>query len=135
MRKIIAALVATTALGAAAAGAQPAAAQAGCTQWSIGKGTIAQSNGFAIKLPSQQKNNTLSGDVTAIGRSSRMFGNLQGKVTGDSFRFTISWRNGSAGVYTGTIDEDGFAEGTTVDRFNRTSRASFTLYGRAICRY
>ena len=135
MRKIIAALMATTLLGAVAATAQPAAAQqAGCNQWSIGKGTIRQSNGFSIKLPSQARDNTLSGPVTAVGSNSRMFGDLQGRVTGNTVRFTIVWRN-TAGVYTGVIDEDGFFDGTTVDRFNRTSRASFSMYGRAICRY
>ena len=130
--KIITALLATAALGSAgAAAAQPAAAAGPgeCSVWSIGRGVLVQSNGYRVALPSQ-KGTTLSGRAATNG----MGGSIQGKVTGDSFRFSVLWDNGSAGVYSGQIDEDGFVDGTTVDRFNRTSRASFRMTTRAICR-
>lgn len=44
-----------------------------------------------------------------------------------SVRCVISWSNGSGGVYTGTIDGDGFVSGTTVDRFKPTSHASWRM--------
>jgi hypothetical protein len=33
-------------------------------------------------------------------------------------RFTITWKNGPAGIYTGTIDADGFLTGTARDKQN-----------------
>jgi hypothetical protein len=56
----------------------------------------------------------------------------EGRVTLDSFtatvvKFLITWTNGSAGIYTGSIDDNGFVSGTTVDRWNRGSRTSWHL--------
>jgi hypothetical protein len=39
-------------------------------------------------------------------------------------RFTITWRNGSAGIYTGTIDDDGFMTGRSRDKLSGAT-ASF----------
>jgi hypothetical protein len=40
-------------------------------------------------------------------------------------RFTVSWTNGHAGVYSGTIDSDGFVTGKTYDRFDTRNKARF----------
>lgn len=42
-------------------------------------------------------------------------------------KFTISWTNGHAGVYNGTIDRDGFVSGTTYDRYDAANRSGFHL--------
>ena len=50
-------------------------------------------------------------------------------------KFVITWRNGSEGVYTGTIAADGHVTGTTVDRWNRFSRAHWDMGYRSCLRY
>jgi hypothetical protein len=48
-------------------------------------------------------------------------------------RFTITWRHGAAGVYTGTIDGDGFLTGTTRDKRNPGSTARFEFHETVDC--
>ena len=130
MRKIITALAATAALGAVAA--QPAAAQDTCKAWWVSKGTLVQDGGWKVKLPAQN-GNRLNGKATATGPY-RMTGTMRGGVTGSFFRVTVSWSNGTSGVYEGNIDSDGFLQGVTKDRFNRVA-AGFRMYGQAHCIY
>jgi hypothetical protein len=48
-------------------------------------------------------------------------------------KFIVTWINDSAGVYTGTIDNDGFVTGISRDRFNPSSKTSWYMTTRARC--
>jgi hypothetical protein len=47
--------------------------------------------------------------------------------TWGNVRFTITWRNGSSGIYTGTVDQDGFLSGQTHDRWHPESKADWHM--------
>jgi hypothetical protein len=133
MRKPLIALAAIAALGTtAAAPAGASAAAAPCKQWNIANNYIKQANGWYVQVP--QVGASLDG--TAVQYAPNGYatgGEVQGAVTGNSFRFTTVWDNDTAGVYTGTIDRDGFVTGTAVDRFNPRSRTTFRALRRAKC--
>ena len=137
MRKILTVLVATAALGAVAS--QPAAAATTCTlapptSYIVFK----QSNGWTTVLPVQVGNSISGGAATYFGtwdRDTRVYGgDAQGVIVGRQFRITAYWDNGSAGIYTGTVDRDGFVTGVARDRFNPGLSATFRSTRRAICR-
>ena len=48
-------------------------------------------------------------------RQYEIFGTANGGIQGRSIDFTIVWEGGSIGHYTGTVDDNGFAAGKTVD--------------------
>jgi hypothetical protein len=52
-------------------------------------------------------------------------GTVSGSITGTRLDFTIRWDNRTAGHYTGSIDADGFARGTTQDAANRGSSTNW----------
>jgi uncharacterized protein YceK len=132
MRKLMTIIVATAALAGSAtvlsATAQPAAAQPMCQlPTDI---TIHHSNGWTVYVWVRD------GFRYVQGVHGRTY--MNGRIRYDSVRrdlvkFVITWNNGSAGVYTGTIDANGFVSGTTVDRWHPQSRAHWRLQQLASC--
>ncbi|HYF26213.1 MAG TPA: hypothetical protein VD931_10785 [Baekduia sp.] len=139
------ALAAATAVAALAGGAgtvaappEPAHAQEpGCQQFKVPKRfDLRQNNGFVVTVafgnpgprwyaaarPAKERYN-------AFSSTSMTFTSFKPELV----KFTINWSNGGSGVYTGTIDANGFVEGTTVDRYKRTNRAHWRMTTAAIC--
>ena len=139
MRKTLTAVVATAALGAIAFQPATAAAAKPCSlKPKGGYSVLVQSNGWTTVLPVQSGDRITGQAHTYFGRwvrgSNQGFsGDAEGVVLGRTFRITIYWDNGSAGVYEGKIDRDRFVTGTTYDRFNPASRATFRMTKRAVC--
>lgn len=132
MRKLMTIIAATAAFagsaGALSAGAQPAAAQPVCqlpTDF-----TIYQSNGWTVGVWVQDGLRY----VEAMGAHAWMYGRIRfDSVRRDLVKFVITWENGSGGIYTGTIDANGFVSGTAVDRWNPQSRAYWHMQQVASC--
>jgi hypothetical protein len=82
---------------------------------------INQDNGWILNF--QGSGLSANGDAFATGRTSRaqMSGKVSGGITLDMHgsggynvvHFVVTWRDGKQGVYDGTVDQDGFARGTT----------------------
>jgi hypothetical protein len=116
-------------LPGANAGAPPVGAPGVCKKWEIpDEFSLTQSNDWSVTTA--YRRSTYSWVVVGNGPGPRMFGTL--KLTrfdrsgrNAQVRFTITWRSNSAGIYTGTIDDDGFLTGNTRDKKNPTSRAKF----------
>ena len=124
----LAAALLTASLGAGA-GVSPAQA-ASCSSWSIpGTMKLSQSNGWTVHVTKR------SGVATAYGPDHAMFSEDVEFTTfaGSRLRFIVTWRDGAAGVYEGRIDGDGFVSGTTRDRWNSSSKATWSMRGRASC--
>ncbi len=65
-------------------------------------------------------------------------GGMNGQVTVQSstrnnVSFTIAWDNGSGGIYTGSVDENGFVSGKTHDRWHPASTADWHFESVASC--
>ena len=104
------------------------AAEAACKAWDISNQDwgAKQSNGYILGLTFTQKGTALAGSGYhyPFGQSSaRTQVNLTGSINGSEFNFTMKWRNGSKGIYTGFIAGDGTISGNTRDAKNRNSRA------------
>jgi hypothetical protein len=130
MRKSITTILTSATLAAALlAGSSTAAQAATCSSWKLPtKTTLIQSNGYKVNLVYATDRQWYA---TAGGlRSNEIVYSSSGPR---SVRYVITWTNGSGGVYTGTIDGDGFVSGTTVDRFKPTSRASWRMTNLARC--
>ena len=117
-------LGAATALGASAllsapalAGARPPVPLApACDQFQfIGDYSLHQANGFTVQFRSTGPN--AGGSASALDSTGKtaMTGTVSGGINGTSIDFTIRWGSGPRGHYTGLINADGFARGTTVD--------------------
>jgi hypothetical protein len=105
-------------------------AQAACKAWDLGNQHwgAKQSNGYILGLNFTQKGTALSGNGYhyPLGYSSaRTEGALTGNINGSEFNFTMKWRNGTKGIYTGFIAGDGTISGNTRDAKNRNSRATW----------
>jgi hypothetical protein len=130
VRRIITSIVATGALAVAAPAASsallPSAAHAaGCSQWQLPANEwIYQRNGWQVEIDQR------SGrwEARAYPRTGYVRGNVDYlTVTGDAVSFRITWDNGSAGVYTGTVDANGYASGVTVDRWHPQNRTYWSM--------
>jgi hypothetical protein len=137
MRKLVT-IVAVVAISAASAGtlatgAPPAAAQPSCQLPT--NTTIYQSNGWNVWLHVEngywraEAYVPYSHPVQAMPARSIRFDS----VTRDFVKFVITWDNGSGGVYTGSIDANGFVSGTTADRWDPNSTASWHMREPAAC--
>jgi len=131
MRKSITTILTSATMAAALlAGSSTAAQAATCSSWKMpSKTTLIQSNGYKVNLvyaTDRQWHATASGGL----RSNEIVFSSSGPR---SVRYVITWTNGSGGVYTGSIDNDGFVSGTTVDRFKPTSRAYWRMTNLARC--
>jgi hypothetical protein len=63
---------------------------------------------------------------------------VDGNTHGAGIHFTITWPNGSVGVYDGTLHRpfsgpSGDGDGTTYDQAHPWSRATWNIYGDARC--
>jgi hypothetical protein len=102
-----------------------------CAQLSLGYPySIDQSNGWHVLMKSATDAATCSGNCSDAP--------MEGQVTIDSMtpdnvKFIISWDNGSAGVYTGAIDDNGFVSGVTSDRWHPNSKADWHIAGVVPC--
>jgi hypothetical protein len=119
----------------------PPAAYAACTQWDLARAHrffwFDQSDGFYVMVDFLQHKNELHGTAEFYAKGhgdKRTRGNVDGDVLGNELNFTLRWSNGSAGVYTGHVSDDGSLSGDTHDAVHRESRATWTSYdGRATC--
>ncbi len=92
---------------------------------------IRADNGWAVDISGNGP--TAAGDANAHGDSgATMHGSVSGGVNGRSVDFTINWDSGPRGHYTGVVDEDGFASGTSTDLTNGNS-AGWHATGRLVC--
>jgi hypothetical protein len=127
-------LGAATALSAAAlllasapAGARPPMPlDPACDQFQfIGDYSLHQSNGFIVQFNSTGPG--AGGSAVALDSSGKtaLTGTVTGNINGTRLDFTIRWDNGSAGHYSGLINADGFARGSTNDEANPGSIANW----------
>jgi hypothetical protein len=84
----------------------------------IGDYSLRQANGFIVQFRSTGP--SASGRASALDSSGKtaMTGTVSGGINGTTVDFTIRWDSGPRGHYTGEINGDGFARGTTVDEAN-----------------
>src|SRR5581483_7463844 len=77
--------------------------------------SLRQANGFIAQFRSTGP--SASGRASALDSSGKtaMTGTVSGGINGTTVDFTIRWDSGPRGHYTGEINGDGFARGTTVD--------------------
>lgn len=135
MRKLITTLLAASALAVPAvaltSAAHPADAQAAaCQRWRLpADNWIRQSNGWTTRLKYYYEPYNRWYAVGYYPGASNMVSTSVNfsTWTPDLVQFSIVYRNGSEGVYTGTIASDGHVTGTTVDRWNRQSRAHWDM--------
>jgi len=126
----LAAVAALAIIGAAATAPERADAAPVC-RWQMPEDfEIKQSNGWKVTTRYQTSPLTWAvfmrppnnNDVSALVRGTMKLTAFANGPT-SALRFTITWKNGSAGIYTGTIDNDGFVTGTTRDKFTPRSQA------------
>lgn len=134
MRKLI--LTLTAVLVVAGLASQAASAQA-CTQWDLSYIQLKQSNGYIVGLGAQsgtQFNGRVSLSRYGNGWVQPFSGGfMQGWTYQSRFTATIYWDFGASGSYEGTIDYWGHVHGTTYDRRNTASWASFDSTRNARC--
>ena len=140
MRKSLSMLIAaTTAAATLLAGsslAGPAAAQAGECRWQLPNYIrIVQGNKHTIDLTYNASEGYWK--AKAYNRREHVTTSTEvvfTSVTPRLVKFIITWFNDTAGIYTGTIDDDGFASGITRDRFNPQSKTTWDMTKRMRCR-
>lgn len=126
------ALATTTLAGGLGSAAAPQEAQAAGCQWQIpSQIRLTQSDGWKAYNTSGQGSGyrwrmwaTREGGPHALAGTLKL---TRFDRTGSKpqVRFTITWGNGHAGVYSGRIDRDGFVSGSMYDRFDSRNRARF----------
>ena len=138
---IVAVLVSTgTVTGVAAQSAAP------CTQFNVaGSWILTQSNGPVVHLELQQAAGGLSGTATYSYKGQgggllytnfggRVDGTVEGTISGTSLKFVIRWDRGRIGQYAAGVQaDDGTLRGRTSDPADRSSQATFTGKGAAVC--
>ena len=137
MRKSITTLLSAGLLAVALLAADsptPAAAQDAACKWQLRfPATIVQGNGHRVylsysdgvyKAKSYDRDNDLQTVSSEVAFTS---------VTPCLVKFIITWVNHTAGIYTGSIDSDGFVTGVSRDRFNPKSKTSWNMVRRARC--
>src|ERR1700758_3853999 len=109
--------------GPALAQATPMAST-GCTQYLfMGKFAFNQSNGYSVSFPGNGTK-TAYGPATAWPDGNTGF--ASGRIEGRQIHFEIRWPSannyaGATGSYSGFVDDNGFASGSTVDISRRNS--------------
>jgi len=138
MRKIATLLAVATAavmLFAGSSAVSPSSAEAAACKWGMPSyARIVQGNNHTVDLTY----NRTTGAWTAKAYNRGKLATTSTQVAFASFtprlvKFVITWINDTAGIYTGTIDGDGFVDGTTRDRFNPSQKTSFYMSNRARC--
>jgi hypothetical protein len=120
-------VLATSMFGALLLSAQPAIAMAapGCGQLNMYYPILFfQSNNWGATLESPTRAHACTDPRDTC--QDFMYGNVDMVSTAsDNVKFIITWDNGSAGIYTGAIDTDGFVKGTTQDKWHPSSKADW----------
>lgn len=139
MRKSIstllsAAVVAGTLLAGTSLAAPSPAQAAGCKWQMPSNPRIVQGNNHRVHISYDR----VGGYYKAKSYNKGELQTVSTEVSFTSFtprlvKFIITWINDTAGVYTGSIDEDGFVSGTSRDRFNPGSKPSWYMTTRARC--
>lgn len=139
MRKIaslLAAASATVMLAAGASAVSPSSAEAAACKWFMpNSARIVQSNNHVVHLTYHRASGSWTAKAYNNGKA--ITNSTEVSFTPSAprvVRFVITWLNDSAGIYTGTIDRDGFVTGTTRDRFAPSQKASWFMASRAHCR-
>jgi hypothetical protein len=126
---------ASIAIGIACLLAAPAGAHAqSCIQWSAnGTFKIWQSNGIRVIFVLSQEGEDISGIANYSGGS----GSVEGFITRTGrLHLTVTWNNGSVGIYTGFVDDDGdVVDGRTYDRIHPESWATWQNTTSLTCVY
>ncbi len=123
-------------LGAGSATTQVADAATSCS-WQVPDSIrINQTNGWYVITDYRQAG--FKYRAYAYGKHAHLVGTLKltrfdTSGTSPQVEFTITWDNGSGGVYSGTIDGHGFVSGTTRDRWNPSSVAGFNFVQTMDC--
>jgi hypothetical protein len=84
-----------------------------------------QSNGFDVTFTIRPTD----GDFTVLDVEASYSGGFaqgKGEVSGDSFWAEVDWEAGPVGRYTGTFGSDGRLSGSTFDRTNPSSEATWS---------
>ena len=102
----------------------PAQAEPGCAQYQFDGSFGGKHGSYAIwfdatgttvsGLEAHYRQTDLSRD-NAWGTTSESSGTANGGIQGRNFDVTIDWKNGAAGRYTGTVDDNGYVHGKTVE--------------------
>ncbi len=138
MRKIATLLAVATAavmLSAGSSAISPASAEAAACKWGMpSSARIVQGNNHTVDLTYNRTTRAWKAKAYNRGKLT----SISTEVAFTSFtprlvKFIITWINDTAGVYTGTIDGDGFVDGMSRDRFNPSSKTSWYMSGRARC--
>ncbi len=138
MRKLatlLAAATATVLLVAGSPAVSPSTAQAAACKWGMPSfARIVQGNNHTVDLTYNRTRRAWKAKAYNKGKLST----TSTEVAFTSFtprlvKFIITWINDTAGVYTGTIDGDGFVDGTTRDRFHPSQKTTWYMAGRARC--
>lgn len=128
------AATATTTLG-------PAAHASACAQWAFPTfGTqLEQSNGWNVFLHGTAPNSlTYTGEALTYDNSLGYYtkptpGDTMAAINGNQIRINIAWADKSIGDYQGTVNDDGSAQGTTVDMTKPSSTATWKTVGIFTC--
>lgn len=118
--------VAAAAIGAMGLVPVPAAqAQPKCVQFGFpGDVQLRQTNGWSVTFSST--GSTASGPAQATGDSgAKMTGNVSGGIEGRDINLVIQWNEGSRGRYTGSVGDDYYMSGLSVDEVTPSSRANY----------
>ncbi len=135
--QVLIALAAWMVVSGSGAMVLPSAAQAACEQWNVGGGwTISQTNGVSARFDLQQSGSEIQGSAAwshlgdpgiFLGSKDTVFvnGSVDGTINGDVFEVTVYWNNDTIGVYSGKVGPQGRILGTTADKMNPHSVASW----------
>jgi hypothetical protein len=112
----------------------PGAAQAACSgKWDLsGSFFAAQTNGVVVTFHLEQDGTSLSGDATVpnpvVSSTSYPIAarSVEGSIEGDSVTLTVYWKGPSIGIYTGTVNSEGYLYGEGYDKLTPESRAGWT---------
>jgi hypothetical protein len=128
--------IAAAAISAVGVLALPAPAQAApmiplapaCNQYGFnGSFGLAQTNNYQMWFNST--GTTAQGRALSLpvngNQASRDSGDITGGVEGRNLNLSVRWDNGSNGIYSGTVGDDGIARGTGYDQTHPESRTSW----------
>ncbi|MCX7041477.1 MAG: hypothetical protein NT117_02050 [Gammaproteobacteria bacterium] len=120
---------------------KPVAPVNACQRWNVSAWTgISQTNThMTMWTKLKQEGTNFRGDAMYLheegtgNSSSRIDGSIQGGVSGNAINFTANWNNSTTGIYTGSINSAGRAEGTSYQQGNPSERADWSALDLATC--
>lgn len=113
--------------------AWPAPADAECAHWDVSdQWTAKQSNGHDVEFILSQDGTRIWGTAREVRDIPRI--QIEGTMMGNQFSVTVFWSGGTAGVYRGIINASGKLAGTTYDKNNPSSRATWVASRPMKCR-